>query len=495
LTPGGANGSMKRNEQGPYHVRKTKAFLKKSLFVISLIVVSSCATYHSKPLTPNAVQTNLQPPDMAELRVQASEIKHPILRPVELKPDEGLSPDGAAVLAVLLNPSLRAVRDQRALANAQLLEAGLLPNPELDYSLDVPTGGGTAGKVNAYGLGLSWDVTSLISRSSRKAEAEAHREAVNLDIAWQEWQIAQAAKTAVYQLVSLQGQIALAEKVSQQMAQNLARVQKAVSDGFLEKSALSAARTASRQADENLLTLKKQGEQQRLQLRRLMGLPDGTEISLSKDIDLPSQVELPDRIELFEDLEQRRLDLLALRRGYDSQEAAVRAVIMEQFPRISLGPTISRDTDTLRTTGFNLSIELPIFDRNQGKVALERATRQKLYDEYASRVFEARADIELLVSGIHFLNEQVALAQTAETDLGRLVEDYRAALADGRTDALTYYRAWNDLVSEQMKVLVLKGQLAQAEMALQLASGLYEIPQPGHMPANAPPEHGDEGMK
>jgi cobalt-zinc-cadmium efflux system outer membrane protein len=95
---------------------------------------------------------------MAELRILASEINHPILHPVEMKPNEGLTPNGAAVLAVLLNPSLRAIRDQRAVSSAQVLDAGLLPDPDLSFSLDVPTGGNTAGRVNAYGLGLIEDL-------------------------------------------------------------------------------------------------------------------------------------------------------------------------------------------------------------------------------------------------------------------------------------------------------------------------------------------------
>jgi cobalt-zinc-cadmium efflux system outer membrane protein len=467
-----------------------KAALVAGVGVVFLI--GGCATYRSMPITSEAVRVRLQPPDMAELRILASEINHPILHPVELKAGEGLSPDGAAVLAVLLNPSLRAVRDQRLLSNAQLLDAGLLPNPELTYSLGVPTGGDTAGRVNAYGLGLSWDVTSLISRASRMGEAKAGKAAVDLDIAWQEWQVAQAGKAAVYELVSLKNRIALAEQASQQMAQNLMRIQKAVAEGLMTANALNAAQAASRQANENLLGLEKQADQQRLHLRRLLGLPADRQIRLSTHIHLPSLVELPSVTTLLDGLEQRRLDLLALRRGYDSQEEAVRAAILEQFPRITIGPTISRDTDNVRTTGFGLNIQLPIFNRNQGRIARERATRQKLFDEYVNRVFEARSDIGLILSGMRFTNKQIATAQEAETDLARLVESYRAALAGGRTDALIYYGAWNDLVSAQMKVLALKGQFAQALVALELATGFYEIPKPGRSPKPAPAEPKEE---
>jgi len=440
------------------------------------------------PINAEAVRAKLQPPDMAQVRILASEIKHPILHPVELKADGELSPDGAAVLAALLNPSLRAIRDQRALSKAQLLDAGLLPNPEVTYSLDVPTGGNTTGRVNAYGLGLDWNVTSLISRTAKVGEAEARSEAVDLDIAWQEWQVAQGAKAAVYQLSSLQSQIALLEQVRQRMAENLAHIQRAVADGSMTAETLNTAQAADSRANESLLELEKQADHQRLKLIRLIGLPVGTQIHLSKKVRLPSRVVLPKATALLDGLEQRRLDLLALRRGYDSQEAAVRAAVLEQFPRIIIGPTINRDTDHVRTTGFGINIELPIFNRNQGKIAIERATRQKLFDEYVNRVFETRSDIELVESGIHFLNEQIAAAQASEADFRRVEENYRRALAEGRTDALIYYSAWKDFIAAQTKVFDLEGQLAKAKVALELATGFYEIPGPDRLSKAAPTE-------
>ena len=456
-------------------------FVHKGVVVaIEVVVLSSilgCATYQPMPITQDAVRNRSQPPDMTRVRALAREIKHPILHPVLLQADEGLSPNGAAVLAVLLNPSLRAVRDQRAVSDAQIFEAGLLPDPQLNYSLDVPTGGDTAGRVNAFGLGLDWNVASLITRDSKVREAKARGEAVDLDIAWREWQVAQGAKAAVYQLSSLRSQIALLEQVRQHVVKNLAYVRKAVSDGFMTASDMNAVRAASSLVNERLLSLEKQADRQRLKLLRSMGLPSDSPVRLSKDLSLPSRFILP-KTSLVEGLEQRRLDLLALRRGYDSQEAAVRAAVLEQFPRITIGPTISRDTDNIRTTGFGLNIALPIFNRGRGEIAVERATRKKLYDEYIARVFETRSDIEQVKSGIRFLNEQIAAAQAAEAELGRLVENYRAALTDGRANALVYYRTWSDLIDAQIKVVDLQGQLAQAVVAIELATGFFEIPGP-----------------
>jgi len=273
--------------------RKATTYLLKGWALFILAVAIGCTTYHPMPITSEAVDGKLQPPDMAELRILASKINHPILPPVEMNPNEGLTPNGAAVLAVLLNPSLRAIRDQRAVSSAQVFDAGLLPDPDLTFSLDVPTGGDTAGRVNAYGLGLDWNVTSLISRTAKVGEAKARREAVDLDIAWQEWQVAQGAKAAVYQLASLQSQIALLEQVRQSMAENLAHIQRAVADGSMTVDTLNTAQAANSRANESLLELEKQADHQRLKLMRLIGLPAGTQIHLSKKVLLPSRVALP----------------------------------------------------------------------------------------------------------------------------------------------------------------------------------------------------------
>ena len=129
----------------------------------------------------------------------------------------------------------------------------------------------------------------------------------------------------------------------------------------------------------------------------------------------------------------------------------------------------------------------------QGKIAIERATRKQLYDEYLNRVFAARSDIARIESGIQFLNEQIAAAQAAEADLGRLSENCRRALADGRTDALAYYAIWHELIDARIKLVDLKGQLARAVVALELATGFYAIPEPQQSAKTGPKASGAEG--
>jgi outer membrane protein TolC len=441
----------------------------------STIALAACQTYRPQPLTESAIEQALTPPTVATLRVQAEQLNHPILKAVELDFDRGLSPDSAAVLALLLNPGLRAIRDQRGLSDAQLLQAGLLPNPQLSTSLDRPAFGNTAGATSAYTLGLGLDLQQLITHAARVRAAGEHRAAVDLDVAWQEWQAAQAAKTAVYQLTALEAQANLSASLDQRLKENLDLARRALDAGLMTELDLAAAETASNQAHANLLDLQKQTERQRLALNRLLGVPSDTRIKLQPDIALPTKIDLPSPERLLGALERRRLDLVALKRGYASQEAAVRAAVLGQFPKINFGVHRARDTAEVGVIGLGLTLELPLFDRNQGAIAQERATRQRLFDEYINRIFEARADIAKLLADARWLNAQIATAQSAEPGLDRLVQTYRVAVNAGQADVLSYYTAWNNLTQKQIEVLTLQRELADTRIALELASGFYRI--------------------
>jgi outer membrane protein, heavy metal efflux system len=443
------------------------------LLAAVIAAVGGCQTYREKPLNDTTVAGATTEPTNQQMQAQSREIKHPILKPIELHPDQGLSPDEAAIIAVLINPSLRAQRDERASADAELIKAGILPNPTLSYNYDFVTGGDTRGTVNAYGLGLTWEVTSLISHETKVNAAKSAVAAVNLDIAWQEWQTAEAAKMAVYDLLALQQQLEIAQDVDRRLQENLDLIRHAEDAGLKTAVELAAAEAAARDVHATVLQTTRDIEHQRLQLNRAIGVAPDVQLQLRAGTPLPSRFDAPNRDELLTDLEQRRLDLLGLKRGYDSQEQTLRAAVLDQFPKISLGFNHGSDTTDVHTTGPGISIDLPIFDRNQGTIAAETATRQKLFDEYHARVFEARSDVASALVDIKSINAQITDAEAAVPNLQHLVDVYRDAVDHGAADVLSYYEAWNNLASRKLDILKLKQQLADNRIALELAAGRY----------------------
>jgi outer membrane protein TolC len=436
-------------------------------------LLGGCLKYHSMPLDASSVGAALTPPSPASLHLRASEIHHPLLPPLDLQPDKGLTPDEAAVVAVLINPVLRAERDQHSAAQAAVLQAQLLPNPQLTSNYDFVTGGNTAGAVNAYGWGVSYDLRSLLAHNAGLRSAQRTEESVNLSVAWREWQTAEAAKLAAYDLLSLQAQLNVASEIDERLQENLRLLQHAVAEHFKTAIDLAAAEAAANDAHAVVLQARRDVEHQRIALDRALGVPESTDIKLRHGLALPSLFIVPSDKSLLGDLEHRRLDLIALQHGYQSQEETLRAAVINQFPKINLGFERSSDDTNVHLAGMAVTIDLPIFDRNQGVIAAEKATRQRLFDEYVSRVFEARNDIASALADLRAINGQIADAQAALPNLRQLVDVYRQAVDHGNADVLSYYVAWNSLAQKNLNVLKLQQQLADTKVALELASGRY----------------------
>ncbi len=438
-----------------------------------MLFLSGCAAFHALPLSSEAVEKSLRPVGGKALEISVREIKHPLLRPVRLDASDGLSPDEAAVLAVVLNPALRATRDQCAEAEAQLLKAGILPNPQLSGNLDFVTGGATAGTQTGTGYGLNWDLRSLITHGQELASARADVKAVRLDVAWEEWQTALAARSAVYDLVALNAQVTLAGEISARLASNAALVKKAEEAHEMNLLDSSTVVVSANDARATLLGLQQECEQRRIALNRAIGYPASTQLRLQGDASLPSRVDPPSESSLLHGLEQRRLDMLALKRGYESEDAKLRAAILGQFPNISIGFSRTSDTSNVHTFGPAITIDLPLFDRNQGSIALENATRKRLFDEYTNRVFEARSDIAAALADIHSLNAQISQAENALPAFSHVVETSGKAVAEGNAEILGHYALQNDLTQKSLDILKLKQQLAQARIALETAAAWH----------------------
>ncbi len=442
-------------------------------FALAALFLDGCAVYRALPLTHAGVERALRPPSLGKLQVAASEIKHPLLTPVKFTPHSGLTPDQAAVLAVLINPSLRAARDRRGVAAAELFVAGILPNPQVTGSVDFVTGGTIVpGLVTGYGFGASWDFQALIQLGAKRAAARANLESVALDLAYIEWQTAEAAKQTFYRVISDEAQLAYAREVDARLQKNLSVVRQATQAHEQTEVDLAPAETASQDAHAVVLALEKDLADQRLALKQAIGLPPEWTVKL-RDVSLPSHVSTPSYASLTNNLEERRLDLLALKKGYESEEEKLRAAILAQFPKINIGFNRLSDTSNVHTLGPAVTIDLPIFDRGQGRIAFDRATRQKLRDEYVSRIFTARSDIATALADIQALEKQIAAAEAAVPVLQHLVDVFQTALGQGNVNAFEYYFAQNNLNQKTIQILRLKQQLVETRIALELAAGRY----------------------
>jgi outer membrane protein TolC len=168
---------------------------------------------------------------------------------------------------------------------------------------------------------------------------------------------------------------------------------------------------------------------------------------------------------------QHRPDLLALQAGYRSQENKVWEQILEQFPTFSVGINRLRDTSGVWTTGPFINLNLPIFNRNKGGIAIARATRTRLRKTYRYRLASAYVQADRTAR-----DQQIAYSEwlALSTRMPKLEETkirLSNALKSGSINLLTFTTLRSAYYSQKMKILDLEQELLEQEVALETLTG------------------------
>lgn len=439
--------------------------------------LTSCAFYRAQPLNEAVVNQALQPLPLESVKIAVAKLDHLLLKPMLIVGQDGYTPDEIGVIAVVLSPQLRAVRDQHGLAQAQVVQAGILPNPQLSRSVDVPSGNATAaqvgtGLVKGRNSGLSWDLSALLSHRDDIAAARANAQSVDLQIAWQEWQVAQDARLRAFRIASLEQRLPLAREIETGLIDNVAAIRQAFSLGHRITADLTAATDLLSQAQTRRLSLEQSLIADRLQLNLALGQSAESTVHIKVPEDFPAlEADTSASAQLLHGLETHRLDLVALRMGYQSQEHALRSAVWSQFPKIGLSFNRASDTSGIKTRGAAVGIELPLFDRRQGAVAIARATRQQLFDEYVLRVAEARASVHQTLEDLAVTRVQLTTVTASLTDLQQLASAYDRAFSSQNADVIAYRDARAALATRRIEQYQLKQDLLELGVALEIASG------------------------
>ncbi len=427
------------------------------------LLMGGCATYQLAPLELNGSKGLSIDAVQANLSRETRAIDRPWLKPAVIDLSQPLDLEAIAVIAVVANPDLRAMRLRAGVSDAQLFSARLAPDPTLSLGVSKVIAGPDSLLDLANALVL--DINALRTRGARIAVARAQAAQVHLDLAWAEWQTAGQARIQAVRIEGLERINALAEASYQTNAGLLDRAMAAVGRGDLNPDQVQAARLSAYAAQQQFRTSQRDLTTARFELMRLLGLPPGTSLVLAP-IALPQAPPSADLL-LAVALKQRS-DLLALQAGYTSQEAAVRLAILNQFPTLSLTANANRDSAGNRLLGPAVDFTLPLWNRNRGNIAMERASRAALNAEYDGRIFQTRAQIAAAVAGIGIARaqrdavlkglpklENFAMATARAAERGDLAPAIAQTSAQSLRDQTTILAQTTQDLEEQMIALEL----------------------------------------
>jgi cobalt-zinc-cadmium efflux system outer membrane protein len=446
--------------------------LRQSLLVSALSAVamasSGCATY-----APLALPDGRGANAVTQLRAPIAAMPAPLRASHRFDPSDGLDVTEIATLAVANSPALKLQRDALGVARAQAFAAGLLPDPQLSVGEDFPSHSGP-GLTTAYSLGLSADVSALLTRSLRTAAARRQTEQVNLDLLWSEWQTVAQARLLFDQVLMLRAQQARLVSEQAALAQVEQYINRALRAGNLTYDTASAGLNAGSDVRKRLAEGAIALHQAQSDLHELLGLDAHAPLQLVgaayQVTPSPAQVQ-----QALDALPQRRPDLLALQAGYASQEAKLHGAVLAQFPALNIGFNTARDTGAVYTNGFSLGITLPLFNRNRGNIAIETATRQQLRDDYAARVLGTRTDIQRLLADVATLQQQGSALDARVTQLAQARGAAESVWQKGLLDWPTYLAIRSSALTADLDRMTVRQQQATQSIALEALLGNTDL--------------------
>jgi cobalt-zinc-cadmium efflux system outer membrane protein len=332
-----------------------------------------------------------------------------------------LTAERAVQVALLSNRELQARFEEIGIAQADLIQAGLLSNPNFATSIRLPDRSPSGTNVE---YSIAQNFLDLLVMPLRKRVAAA--------------QVAEAETRAADQVLRLAAEVKIAFYTAQARQQLLGRLRVVTETNETAADFAKRLHDAGNTSDLDLANQQGSYEQSRLEvaqselqlrrdrerLNRLLGVW-GADTNWTMADHLP---ELPGRESSLQNVESRaiaqRLDLHAARMRLNliGQSLALRTRTRFLPAEIKLGVDTERDPDGQRLTGPTLDLELPIFNQGQGAIA-------KLTAQYRQAQRELEAMAINIRSEVREARDQLVAARDLTSDIGqRLLPTQQQAL-------------------------------------------------------------------
>lgn len=410
-----------------------------------------------------------------------------------------LGVNDAVQVALLNNRQLQAVYARLGIAQADLVQAGLLPNPVIDASLRFGVNGpGTGAEVT-----IVQEFLSIIQIPLRRRVAEAGLEAAKLEVTAAVLELAGKVKQAFYRAQGARQMVELTQTVMKAaaLAADISRRQHGAGNttdlSFASEQALYGEARLDVATGEAALV------EAREHLSELLGVwGHDTEWETAGRLpEIPPDDPQPNNLETL--AVSQRADLAAAREAIN---AAARSVQLTRlwgfFPWGNIGGNSEREPDDgVWHVGPTVSLTLPVFDQRQAEVARGNAAIRQRIDEYSALAVTIRSEIRRVRARMDAARQRATFYRTVVIPLRRRIVaqtqlEYNAMLTgvfqllQAKRDEVSAGRAYVEVVADYW--------MARAELERAVGGALDMPSPPSSEPAVAPapaaaPQHHHEG--
>ncbi len=394
-----SSGMSDMPEMNPYGSTEV---MKQKIYPLLLILLTALPLQGKMPnsaepeVYPGA-ETIWQRNDAA--RNRAVGIVHKLLA----KP---LTVSSAVQITLLNNRSLQATFEKIGIAQSDVLEAVPLPNPSVDFDVQLPA---TANTLNRYGWLVGEDFVRILMIPLKKRISEEALKAVELHVAAEVLDVVAEVKIAYFTLQADQQLLARLKIIQETTAASLYLAQQQYKAGNITDFALLRMQAAYDEGKLQMAEAETDFVEQQENFNQLLGLWGmQTDWKIQGELpEVPTEHFLPKHLETL--AVTQRLDLQAAHREMNS--LAVAYGLTKTFrwvPVLDLGFSGERDNTGSLNMGPQFRIELPIFNQGQSRLARGEAELHRSAAKLESLAITIRSDVRKYRTKLSILADRAA---------------------------------------------------------------------------------------
>jgi len=372
----------------------------------------------------------------------------------QVNPKEPLTLQDLEQRALKNNPAIGQAKAATDAAVGRTKQAGLYPNPVLS-SVGEEVSGGPIIRGGEFGGGFQQRiVTGGKLGLSRRVAAQDQKE-IEADAEAQKYRVLNAVRSLYYQalgdqrLIEVRTQLAGLARRAVGISRELANV------GQADRPDLLAADIEADRIDLDLITAQNGRERTWRQLAAVLNDSALKPAPLAGDLDNLPKLDLEKALEL---IYSESPELRVANVGVSRSELALRRAKVEKIPDVIVSGGVRYNRELLEQGGrpvgkegfFDIGVEIPLFNRNQGNVAAARAELER------SRLGVSRTRLAL--------RARLATAYKEYLDAFAISERYRSTMIPKATQAYELYlNSFRQMAAAYPQALVAQRNLFQLQ--------------------------------
>jgi outer membrane protein TolC len=457
--------------------RLKNEFVKIWPTILTCCLFAGCVHYQPQPIAPEKSAAQLD-----ARRLDDAGLKNFVATNAPGKftdwPPVKWDLDSLTLAAFYFHPDLAVAHAQWQLAVAGIKTAAARPNPVIsggpgyNFTTDTPTPWMPYGSVDL-------PIETAGKRSKRIAAAESAAESARWNFVGAAWQIRSGIRNALLEFSIAQRRLPLLQKQLDAQREISQLTQSSFAAGESSRPELTTAQLALSKAQLDFSTGEAQLAAARSKLAEAIGISltalDGVDFAANDSTPLPPEAAsaAARRTALL-----GRTDIRATLADYAVTEENLRLEIAKQYPDIHFNPGYQYDQGDNKWT-FGLTLELPLFNQNQGPIAEAKAQRELAAAKFLQLQSQVSAQVDRAVSGWQSAQSQLKTSGELWSAAERQQQSVAAQAKAGAAARMDLASAEIDLAAVRLAQLDNEAQaqtaLGALEDALQQPSENFDV--------------------